>query len=195
MPRRALTVSELIAACVAPDEESHLRIEMSRTFIWEAAALTDFLNEISATPISASRVYPLVAHGDLPCALKSERSPTRKGHTSPPRPHHRRRLIDGPAGGPDLRNRGVASRPGAPGKTREMNRTPLRWQVPSGGGCFVREGGRAPAVSGMRRNPEAEIHPLSPDLRGRYRIDMQERFPSLGRPPGPPALSSLRALD
>jgi hypothetical protein len=139
--------------------------------------------------------YPLVAHGDLPCALKSERSPTRKGHTSPPRPHHRRRLIDGPAGGPDLRNRGVASRPGAPGKTREMNPTPLRWQVPSGGGCFVREGGRAPAVSGMRRNPEAEIHPLSPDLRGRYRIDMQERFPSLGRPPGPPALSSLRALD
>ena len=44
----------------------------------------------------------------------------------------------------------------------------LHWRVPSGGGRIVRGGGRAPAVSGMRRNPETEIDPPPPDLRDRY---------------------------
>ena len=68
-------------------------------------------------------------------------------------------------------------------------------RVPSGGGRIVSGGGRAPVVSGMRRNPETEIDPLPPDLRDRYRIYMQERLPWFGRPPRPPALGSPRASD
>ena len=82
-----------------------------------------------------------------------------------------------------------------PAETQEMKRTPLHWRVPSGGGRIVRGGGRAPAISGMRRNPETEIDPLPPDLRDRYRIYMQERLPWFGRPPRPPALGSPRASD
>jgi hypothetical protein len=82
-----------------------------------------------------------------------------------------------------------------PAETQEMKRAPLHWRVPSGGGRIVRGGGRAPAISGMRRNPETEIDPLPPDLRDRYRIYMQERLPWFGRPPRPPALGSPRASD
>src|SRR4051812_31192147 len=73
-----------------------------------------------------------------------------------------------------------------------MKRTPLHCRVPSGEGRIVRGGRRARAVSGMRRNPEAEIDPLPPDLWDRYPIYMQERLPWFGRPP---ALGSPRASD
>jgi hypothetical protein len=190
MPHRALTVSELIVACVPSDEETRRRIEMGRTLIWEAAA--EFLNEISTPPISTSRVCLLVAIGDLP-SPHAERPLSPKGRCQPTS-HATSAATDRWSNWrPGFARACGCSRNCASGKTEEMDRTRRRWQVPSGGGYFVREGRRAPAVSGL--NPAVEIDPLTPDLRGRFRTDMQERFPWFGRPPGPPVLRSSRASD
>jgi hypothetical protein len=182
MPRRLLTGSELIAACVPSDEETHLRIEMGRSFIREAAALADFLNKISARPISTSR--GLSASGEWRSAIRpnAERSPTRKGA-----------IGAHPPATPAVADRWSSWRPGLAQpwggqpnwRPRENSRSAPHTAPPASSerrGCFVRGGGRAPVVSGMRRNPEPEMSPLSPE-------------PWLGSPPGPPALSLPACLD
>jgi hypothetical protein len=182
MPRRVLTGSELVAASVPSDEETHLRIEMGRSFIWEAAALADFLNKISATPISTSR--GLSASGEWRSAIRPQRrkvtySKRRSERTSPATPA--------------VADRWSSWRPGLAQpwggqpnwRPRENSRSAPHTAPPASSerrGCFVLGGGRAPVVSGMRRNPEPEIPPLSPE-------------PWLGSPPGPPALSLPRASN
>jgi hypothetical protein len=38
----------------------------TRDLLWGAAAIADFINELSATPTSRSKVYHMIESGDLP---------------------------------------------------------------------------------------------------------------------------------
>jgi hypothetical protein len=115
--RRAAGFAGARVAARPPKDVGRLPVDVPHRdepdLIWGAAALTDFLNEINATPICTSRVYRL-ANGYLPCAVKSERSPTRKGPYGPTSP-------GSPAADrwssrrPGLAQRGVTSRTGNPG--------------------------------------------------------------------------------